>query len=120
MATADLVLYTDGGSSAGSVAAAASLITDPNGTVVHGLVTLLGEATNNEAEIFASLMSFAWIRAHHPDAGTVRWVADSEYTLKSATAYIKNWQKNGWKTADKKPVKNQGLWRQANAFKARC
>ena len=31
--------------------------------------------------------------------------------LKSATGYINGWQKNGWKTADKKPVKNQGLWR---------
>jgi hypothetical protein len=38
-------------------------------------------------------------------------VSDSEYTLKSATSYIQNWMKNGWKTADRKPVKNQGLWK---------
>ncbi len=111
MATGDFVLYTDGGSSSGTVAAAACLITHPQGDVVHGLVSLLGEATNNEAEIFASLLGFAWMGSHLPDCSRVRWVSDSEYLLKSATAYIHNWQRNGWKTADKKPVKNQGLWR---------
>ena len=77
------------------------------------LAVYLGAATNNEAEIAASLLGFSALRALHGDSTpvSVHWVSDSEYVLKSATAYIRNWQRNGWQTADKKPVKNQGLWR---------
>ncbi|MCL4128373.1 UNVERIFIED_CONTAM: hypothetical protein GTU68_004717, partial [Idotea baltica] len=45
------------------------------------------------------------------DALELQWFCDSQYVLKSATEYIHNWLRNGWKTASKKPVKNQALWR---------
>ncbi len=35
---------------------------------------------------------------------------DSQYLRQGITQWIHNWKKNGWKTADKKPVKNQELW----------
>lgn len=110
-AVADLILCSDGGSSGGEVAAAACLLLTPENEPLVGLVAILGAATNNEAEIFGSLLGFAWILSAAEETKSIRWVADSEYVLKSATSYIHNWQRNGWKTADKKPVKNQGLWR---------
>ena len=35
---------------------------------------------------------------------------DSRYVMDGLTKWIKGWQRNGWKTADKKPVKNADLW----------
>jgi ribonuclease HI len=36
---------------------------------------------------------------------------DSEYVQKGITQWLSGWQRNGWRTRDKKPVKNQDLWR---------
>ena len=79
----------------------------------RGLIAFLGPGTNNEAEITAGLLGFAYLACLAEQGESYRdliWVCDSEYVLKSATAYIHGWQKNGWRTAAKKPVKNQGLW----------
>ena len=111
----DFVLFSDGGGQKGSAAAGACILEDSTSGVRRHVVVFLGGATNNEAEIFGGLAGFALLRtlrgADAVDAKQVRWVCDSEYVLKSATQYILGWQRNGWKTADKKPVKNQGLWR---------
>jgi ribonuclease HI len=106
------VIYSDGGAELGHSAAAACIILDEEQQLVFNCVAFLGAGTNNEAEIAASLLGFSYIRSIAKDNKKVhvRWVSDSEYALKSATAYIHTWQKNGWKTANKKPVKNQGLW----------
>ena len=37
---------------------------------------------------------------------------DSQYVKNGITVWIKSWKQKGWKTADKKPVKNQDLWQQ--------
>ena len=105
------VLYSDGGGEKSSSAAGACVIQTPSNRL-H-LMVFLGAATNNEAEICAGLLGFSALQLLAPNNSKVpvRWVCDSEYTLKSATQYIYGWQKNGWKTAAKKPVKNQGLWR---------
>jgi len=111
-----LLLFSDGGGEKTSSAAGACILRAEGGEQLN-LVMYLGAGTNNEAEISAGLLGFAAIRCFQSsdsvfsDSSDVHWVADSEYTLKSATAYIKNWQKNGWLTAQKKPVKNMGLWK---------
>ena len=115
-ASLDFTIFTDGGSSRGGVAAGACVIDLQQSARRHGAVVFLGEATNNEAEITAALLAFSFVRLaiakrDSNSSASVHWVADSEYTLKSAQEYIHNWQRNGWKTAAKEPVKNQGLWR---------
>lgn len=105
-----ITFFSDGGGIRNAQAAAACIIENEEGERAR-LVAYLGGATNNEAEITAGLLGFAFLRATGLSAREVRWVADSEYALKSATGYIFGWQKNGWKTAAKKPVKNQGLWK---------
>ena len=37
---------------------------------------------------------------------------DSQYVKNGTQIWIKNWKKNNWRTADRKPVKNQDLWQQ--------
>ncbi len=105
-----IVIYSDGGGERSSSAAGACIVDSPEGRLQ--LIVFLGAATNNEAEITAGLLAFSALRALGiKNKAEVHWVCDSEYVLKSATQYINNWQRNGWKTASKKPVKNQGLWR---------
>lgn len=101
-----LFLFTDGGGDKESTAGAACILR--TNTVEKRIIAILGGATNNEAEITAMLVGLA--ATSDFDSG-IRWLSDSEYALKSASSYIKNWQKNGWKTASKQPVKNLGLWK---------
>ncbi len=63
--------------------------------------------TNNRMEMMAAIQGLAALTK--PSAVTL--YTDSRYVLDGATKWIKNWKKNGWKTADKKPVKNEDLWR---------
>ena len=110
MAT-DYILYSDGGAELRISGGSACIIEDCSTSSRVHLAANLGGATNNEAEIFAGLLGFAYIKSLDEDfSGEIRWVCDSEYVLKSATQYINNWKRNGWQTAAKKPVKNQGLW----------
>ena len=57
-----------------------------------------------------------WRRCKRPCK--VRLLTDSKYVLDGATKWIKGWKKNGWKTADKKPVKNVELWQRLDAAHA--
>lgn len=106
-------LFSDGGASSRQLAAAACIIEEKVGSEIkrYQVGVFLGDATNNEAEIFGGLIGFLLFGRLAESAKNLHWISDSEYVLKSATSYITNWQKNGWRTADKKPVKNQGLWR---------
>ncbi len=63
--------------------------------------------TNNRMEMMAAIQGLAALKA--PSAVTL--YTDSRYVLDGATKWLLNWKRNGWKTADKKPVKNDDLWR---------
>ena len=65
------------------------------------------ETTNNRMELLALLSGLRALRR----PCNVRVVTDSQYLRKAFTdRWILNWQRNGWKTASKAPVKNQDLW----------
>jgi ribonuclease HI len=63
--------------------------------------------TNNRMELMAVIRALEALK--QPSAAVVH--TDSRYVMDGATKWMKNWKKNGWKTADKKPVKNEELWR---------
>ena len=71
-------------------------------------------ATNNQMELTAV------IRAIESLAGpsVVRVHTDSQYVQKGISQWIHNWKRNGWRTADRKPVKNAELWQQLDALTA--
>ena len=109
----EVILFSDGGGQKSSTAAGACVVQfgQESGKIDRvGLAVFLGEATNNESEISAGLIGFNYLRLNFPSLKELTWVCDSEYVLKSATAYINNWQRNNWKTASKQDVKNKGLW----------
>lgn len=62
--------------------------------------------TNNRMEMMAAIAALeALKRPSH-----VKLHTDSQYVKNGITLWIHNWKKSGWKTADKKPVKNVELW----------
>jgi ribonuclease HI len=62
--------------------------------------------TNNRMELMAAIEGLRSLK----EACEVELTTDSQYVRKGITEWIKNWKKNGWKTAAKKPVKNADLW----------
>jgi len=76
-----------------------------------------GEAatTNNRMELTAVIRALEALKK--PSAAVVH--TDSRYVMDGATKWMKNWKKNGWRTADKKPVKNEELWRALEEASAR-
>ncbi len=67
-----------------------------------------GEAltTNNRMELLAAIRSLEALKTKCK----VELTTDSEYVRQGITSWIHNWKKRGWRTASKKPVKNQDLW----------
>jgi ribonuclease HI len=70
--------------------------------------------TNNRMELMAVIAGLEALQR----PCTVGLFTDSKYVLDGATRWIKGWKKNGWKTADKKPVKNVELWQRLDAAHA--
>jgi ribonuclease HI len=71
--------------------------------------------TNNRMELTAvreALQSLAAVPASAP----ITVHTDSQYVQKGITAWIHTWERNGWRTSGKQPVKNSELWRELSAL----
>ena len=64
------------------------------------------ETTNNRMELLAAIEALSALK----QPCHVRLTTDSTYVRDGITKWLENWKRNGWKTAAKKPVKNQDLW----------
>jgi ribonuclease HI len=98
-------IWTDGACSGnpGPGGWGAILLAGEHRKEIHG-----GEAdtTNNRMELMAAIMA---LEALKKPCKVIMHV-DSQYVRQGITGWIHGWKKNGWKTADKKPVKNAELW----------
>ncbi|MFN4833467.1 MAG: dihydroneopterin aldolase, partial [Pseudanabaena sp.] len=88
------------------------------GVVIHfsdGSTKELGggirETTNNQMELQGAITALEFLSTHKQST-PVDLYTDSKYVLDGITKWIKGWKKNGWKTKDNKPVKNQEFWQQ--------
>ena len=71
--------------------------------------------TNNRMEMMAAIQALeALTRPCKVELHT-----DSQYVMKGITEWIRGWKARGWKTADKKAVKNEDLWRRLDEARAR-
>ena len=66
------------------------------------------DTTNNRMELTAVIRALTAARRH----SEIELHTDSQYVKNGMQSWMKNWKKNNWHTADKKPVKNQDLWMQ--------
>ncbi len=104
-------IYSDGACSGnpGPGGWGAVLISGAHRKEIHG-----GEAetTNNRMELMAAISA---LEALKKKSKVDLWT-DSVYVRSGITGWVHGWKKNGWKTADKKPVKNAELWQRLDAL----
>ncbi len=103
--TEHVEIYTDGAcrGNPGRGGWGALLISNGRKKTLHG-----GEAetTNNRMELTAAIEALNALRGRQQ----VLLYTDSKYVMDGIREWLPNWKKRGWKTASKKPVKNQDLW----------
>jgi ribonuclease HI len=75
-----------------------------------------GEAltTNNRMELTAAIEALAALKA----SSAVDFYVDSQYVRGGIMGWVAGWKRNGWRTADRKPVKNIDLWQKLDALAA--
>jgi ribonuclease HI len=105
-----VVIYTDGACSGnpGAGGWAAVLLSSQHEKELSGGSRA---TTNNRMELTAAIEGLNALKS--PSA--VILYTDSRYVMDGLTKWLPNWKKNGWKTADRKAVKNDDLWRALDA-----
>ena len=73
------------------------------------------KTTNNRMELTAAVKGLSALR----EGCEVEIVTDSQYMKNGIQKWIANWKRNGWRTAEKKPVLNQDLWEELDRQNAR-
>jgi ribonuclease HI len=73
------------------------------------------QTTNNRMELTAVIRALEALKR----GVSARVHTDSEYVVRGINEWLPNWKARGWRTADRKPVKNQDLWEQLDAAAAR-
>jgi ribonuclease HI len=69
------------------------------------------QTTNNRMELMAAIAALEALKR----PATVKLHTDSQYVKNGITEWLPSWKRRGWKTADKKPVKNADLWQRLEA-----
>jgi ribonuclease HI len=105
-----VIVHTDGACSGNPGPGGWGVILEFNGTRKE-LSGGEAETTNNRMELMAAIMALETLTRPCP----VDMHVDSNYVKDGITKWIHGWKKNGWKTADKKPVKNSELWQRLDA-----
>jgi ribonuclease HI len=70
--------------------------------------------TNNRMEIMAVIMALKYVNSHNE----ITVFTDSKYVQKGINDWIMKWKVNGWRTSNKKEVKNKDLWVQLDTLNA--
>lgn len=112
--TKTVEIYTDGAcrGNPGPGGWGALLIAGRHRKTLHGGET---DTTNNRMELTAAIEALNALKGSRK----VILHTDSRYVMHGITEWMGNWKKRGWKTAAKKPVKNQDLWMALDAAIAR-
>nr|WP_206374310.1 ribonuclease HI [Sneathiella chinensis] len=100
-----VTIYTDGACSGNPGPGGWGALLESNGKTKE-ICGGESETTNNRMELTAAIQALDALK--HPS--NVELHTDSTYVKDGITKWMANWKKNGWKTAARKPVKNQDLW----------
>ncbi|MBD58847.1 MAG: ribonuclease HI [Citromicrobium sp.] len=84
------------------------------GTTERELSGAEPDTTNNRMEMTAAIEGLSALKRRC----TVDLYTDSKYLIDGITKWLPGWQRRGWKTASKKPVKNEDLWRKLAQLEA--
>jgi ribonuclease HI len=115
----ELFAYTDGACSGnpGPGGWGALLVAREGDAVLRERELNGGEplTTNNRMELLAAICALEALER----PATITVVTDSAYVKNGIGGWIDGWKRNGWRTTDKKPVKNEDLWRRLDEARAR-
>ena len=109
----EIKIYTDGAcvGNPGPGGWAAVILEDNKKIELIGSEKL---TTNNRMELTAAIKALEYCSLKEKNQRSLKQIkiyTDSTYTKEGITVWINNWEKNNWKTADKKNVKNVDLWK---------
>ena len=102
----EYIIYTDGACSGNPGPGGWAAVIFDNNKKQKNISGKVIDTTNNRMELLAPIMALSKIK---PKSSVVIFT-DSTYVKNGITDWIKKWEKNGWKSANKKPVKNKDLW----------
>ncbi len=114
MSMADVRIWTDGACSGNPGPGGWGAVLRCNGTEKELSGGEPG-TTNNRMELMAAIRALEALKR----PCRVELTTDSNYVRQGMTEWLPRWQANGWKTAARKPVKNEDLWRRLNQASAR-
>ena len=109
-----LEFYTDGAWSSKSEMGGWAAICVEDGDILDTQSGAEPYSTNNRMELMAVIRALTAASRHDE----LEIHTDRQYVKNGTQIWIKNWKKNNWRTANKKPVKNQDLWQQLDALVA--
>ena len=107
----DIKIYTDGSSLGNPGPGGWGMVVLEGDKIVKEFGGCEKNTTNNRMELTAVIETLKFIIKHYKK-NNVTIFADSNYVLTGITSWIHNWEKNGWRTANKKQVLNQDLWKE--------
>jgi len=111
----EVFLYTDGACSGNPGPGGwAYVLRHPATGAVREEAGAQRDTTNNRMELVAVIRGLSALTTR----SRVEVYSDSQYVLKGLDAWLDQWKKRGWKTAAKKPVKNEDLWRTLDDLRA--
>lgn len=113
-------IYTDGGCHGNPGPGGWAYIIEADG-MRHSARGAEARTTNNRMELEAVIRALGYLAEHRMcEDATVHIHTDSQYVRNGITTWIHTWERNGWKTSGKKPVKNRELWMKLRAAEERC
>ncbi len=116
MDTEPIVIYTDGGCSGNPGPGGWAFVLN-DGSVRRERSGGSPATTNNRMELTAVIEALKTVQSELKDAGRpIELYTDSQYVKNGISAWIHNWERNGWQTSNKKPVKNKEYWQKLKAL----
>jgi ribonuclease HI len=111
---AEIEIYTDGGCSGNPGPGGWAFVLRADGVFEKEASGGAKATTNNRMELTAVIQALKTCLAYEPKKVVVN--TDSQYVRNGITSWIRNWKRNGWKTASRQPVKNKEYWIELDAL----
>ena len=108
-------VYTDGGCSGNPGPGGWAYVIIKDSELIAEKWGAERSTTNNRMELQAVIAALKTLPNLVENKENVSFFTDSQYVQKGISEWIRKWKQNSWRTGDKKPVKNQDLWRELDA-----
>lgn len=113
MLNKSIKIYTDGSSLGNPGPGGWGIVVVDNNKIIKEFGGYEKDTTNNRMELKAVIETLKYLPHRQGLWGEeITIFVDSNYVLLGITSWIHNWEKNNWRTANKKPVLNQDLWKE--------